>query len=518
MEPTSTRRIVFFLILTVLYQAANAQTYSVTSNKNFSSVVTSGSCTGCIFNISSGVTLTFAAYAQCTSCTFNGGTVNLNSSYLGLYTGNLFENETVLFSATEQPQGNTFTNDSVSITSTASGTSFGSGTTTFTNSRISVNASATCQGCVFTNDSVHVTSGTFGWQSASTTISGSHFDITGEGTQINNTDGMTLTNSIMSFNSTSSYDNDGGTATISGSQIYLNDTSNISASSALALENSSELFIGTGSTSSHAYLYYDAGTAPSLYDNSMIKIASDSNSYQSYSNINYYSTTASTTATTINTQGTGINCGAAHQYSCATNEIFGCATINSGGVVACTTLALADISLTAVPAGANAVNLSWSDNLSATADHYLVQRSTDNGDWTTLATIAAGGYTAGDYRFEDPAAPTGTDNYRIARTDQNGAVLYSAISSVTIAGAAGAIGIGIYPNPVTGHTFFITTPNTEQLTVNIFTVTGQLLSRQSLQGQVQYQLLLPSRLLPGNAVIVQAITTTGKQAFPLLLQ
>jgi hypothetical protein len=45
-----------------------------------------------------------------------------------------------------------------------------------------------------------------------------------------------------------------------------------------------------------------------------------------------------------------------------------------------------------------------------------------------------------------------------------------------------------------------------------------LLSRQSLQGQVQYQLLLPSQLLPGNVVIVQAISPTGKQAFPLLLQ
>jgi hypothetical protein len=88
--------------------------------------------------------------------------------------------------------------------------------------------------------------------------------------------------------------------------------------------------------------------------------------------------------------------------------------------------------------------------------------------------------------------------------------------SFTAAAAAGTI--GIYPNPATGHTFFITVPNTEQLTVNIFTVTGQLLSRQSLQGQVQYQLLLPSQLLSGNAVIVQAITTTGKQAFPLLLQ
>ena len=74
MKPTSTRRIVFFLILIVLCHAATAQTiYTVTSNQNWSAVVTSTDCNNCTINISSGVTVTFNGGGQCTSCTFNGG-------------------------------------------------------------------------------------------------------------------------------------------------------------------------------------------------------------------------------------------------------------------------------------------------------------------------------------------------------------------------------------------------------------------------------------------------------------
>jgi hypothetical protein len=285
----------------------------------------------------------------------------------------------------------------------------------------------------------------------------------------------------------------------------------IDSANILELDSSTYMQIGDGT----------AGTAHAWSNNQFEALVGSTLAIDAHTN--YFHTGVSNfkggTTTYALTATTG-SCGGAGEHACVLNYVYGCATMNAGGAVSCVTLALADISLTAVPAGTNAVNLSWSDGQSATADHYLVQRSLNNGDWTTLATIAAGGYTAGDYQFEDPAAPAGTDNYRIARVDQDGAVLYSDISSVTIATAAttGAIGIGIYPNPATGHTFFITTPNTEQMTVSIFTVTGQLLSRQSLQGQVRYQLLLPSQLLPGNAVIVQAITTTAKQAFPLLLQ
>jgi len=301
-----------------------------------------------------------------------------------------------------------------------------------------------------------------------------------------------------------------GTSTVSvtnaynttGSNTYLNGNAALTSGS-MSIASSSFFNIGGGPLDSTAYAHVSGG------------FSVDNTSTMAITNNNNYLYTTNGSLKNANT-----SCGGgAPENACATDYVYGCATIKNNAATACTVLAMANISLTAVPTGTGAVNLSWSDSQSATAAHYLVQRSSDNGDWTTLATIAANGYTAGDYQFEDPTAPAGTDDYRITRVDQDGAILYSTVSSVTIAGPAGTTGaFTIYPNPATGHTFFIKVPDSEQLTISVFTVTGQLLLRQSIQGQTQYKVLLPSQLLSGNAVIVQVISPTAKQAFPLLLQ
>ena len=71
---------------------------------------------------------------------------------------------------------------------------------------------------------------------------------------------------------------------------------------------------------------------------------------------------------------------------------------------------------------------------------------------------------------------------------------------------------------MSGHTFFVTVPNTGQLVVKVFTLTGQLVTRTTLQGQTQYQVQLPAQVLPGTAVIVQIIQTEQTLSFPLLLR
>jgi hypothetical protein len=469
MRPNFTRLFTLLLAL-LIHEAITAQVVSVTSSENWSTAVPSTDCNGCIIQISAGVTLTFTTGGQCTNCTFQGGTLSFQSGSggFGWYSGNTFQNETLNLNTGETFQGGTFSNDSIYI-----------------NSNLTLETNTTI------------------WNI-------SHIVIP-NGVTVTATAAVSVTSSVIALNGNAEYMPDGGALTLSSSQMYLNDSSYISASSALILKNTSSIYVGNGSSASKAYIYYNT-SGLAIDASSLIKIQNDNNYLYDWGGY----TTSSGSVSTTSAYASSINCGTGYAHSCGAPYVYGCATLNSGGVVACIALALADITLTAVPAGTNVVNLSWSDAQSSTASHYLVQRSKDNGDWTTLATVSAGGYTAGDYQFEDPAALAGTDNYRIARVDQDGAILYSAVSSVTIAGTAGAI--GIYPNPVSGHTFYIRTPDNEQLTVNIFTVTGQLLSRQSLQGQMQYQLQLPSQLLPGNAVIVQVISQTGKQAFPLLLQ
>jgi len=475
MKPNFTRSLILLLAI-IIHQAATAQTiYTVTSNENWSAVVTSTDCNNCTINISSGVTVTFNGGGQCTSCTFNGGTLSFQSGSggFGWYSGNVFNNETLLYNTTMATQGGNFYQDSIYLNTSQT---FTSNTTYWTNSHVEIAA----------------------------------------GVNVTTTSTLTATNSTIAMVGTtaspSEFQPNGGSGLIlSSSQMYLNGTSFISSTAQIYVENTSQLYVGDGTAASTAYLYYNT-SGLTIDGTSLIKIQNDNNYIYDWGGY----TTSSGSVSTTSAYASSINCGTGYAHSCGAPYVYGCATLNSGGVVACTVLALADITLTAVPAGANVVNLSWSDAQSTTANHYLVQRSTDNGDWTTLATVSAGGYTAGDYQFEDPAAPTGTDNYRIARVDQNGAVLYSAISSVTIAPAATAGNIRLYPNPATGHTFFVTTTSAGDLVINIFSMSGQLLMRSALKGQTQYQVLLPSTIPYNSALIVQVIGTEEAQTFTLI--
>lgn len=58
-------------------------TYSITSNKNWSSVLPN-TCANCTISISSGVTLTIDVAATCQNCTFQGGSIVLNNKTLNI--------------------------------------------------------------------------------------------------------------------------------------------------------------------------------------------------------------------------------------------------------------------------------------------------------------------------------------------------------------------------------------------------------------------------------------------------
>jgi trimeric autotransporter adhesin len=354
----------------------------------------------------------------------------------------------------------------------------------------------------------------------SLTTSGSSLSLASTIAALTNADNFSGTAVTMSGNAkltgNSGSLSTGASLTMSGtSSIVVTNGFNVSASVAL-MNGSSSLSSGSLSVSGGSWFKIGDGTLGALGTSAHVSISGgfsvDNTSLVGIANNNNYLQTTNSTLKT-NTISCG---GGGTQNACATGFVYGCATINSTGGTACTVLAIADLNLTAVPASATTVDLSWSDAQSATASYYLVERSTGDSAWTTIVTLDAGGYTAGDYHFEDQAAPAGTDDYRIARVDPNGAILYSKTVSVTIARTASTI--GIYPNPATGHTFFVTTSNTGELVVNVYTMTGQLLQRASLKGQLQYPVQLPAQLLPGTAVIVQTISQAGTQAFPLLLR
>jgi hypothetical protein len=500
------KRLVSVLLLTVLYQAGNAQ-YTITANENWSATGAPSSCNGCTFTISSGVTFTLNTNGvTCVNCLFNGGIVVDNSTFSW--------------------QGGTFENDSVAFENSGSSILIsGVGGPLFNNDKIEFNQPITCQACSFTGDAIHIdlplatnevtfqSSGAF----TTTTVNSSTVTVNTGQWYANST--TSVTSSTLTFNNASILTNNTGTLTLSGSDLYLNSSSTINTSTGVVVENNSEIQVGDGTLASTASFNDNSGTLLQIKDNSLIHIYNQNNVYTNWGQYTY--TPTSGASTNFTTTSLDLNCGASYVHStasCNSNAeyVYGCATLNSAGAAACAVLAIADLDLTAMAAGHDAVALSWTDAQNSTADHYLIERSIGNNDWTTLTTVNANAYTNGDYQFEDQAAPAGTVDYRILRVGQDGIASWSAICTITIAGTRGTV--SIYPNPMSGHTFFVTVPNTGQLVVKVFTLTGQLVTRTTLQGQTQYQVQLPAQVLPGTAVIVQIIQTEQTLSFPLLLR
>jgi hypothetical protein len=386
--------------------------------------------------------------------------------------------------------GGSFSATSSTVKST-NAVSFTNSADTLTSSTLTGNSLSTSGGSLNISSSTATITNADNFATTTVTMSGSS-SITGNSASL--TAGANLTmGGTSSFSVTNAFNLTGSDATLDGN-------ANISSNS-MSLSGSSYLGIGDGSLGSTANVTVSNGF--SLDATSNLGIAN----YNNY----LYTTKSSLKTNTISCGGGG------SEHACQTDYVYGCGTINSTGATQCTVLAVADITLSASAAGSDQVALSWTDNETTTpADHYLVQRSTGNEDWTDIGTVAADGYTAGEYHFTDGDAPATTDNYRIARIAANGSILYSPIASVTITATASQV--NIHPNPVIGGTIYITTRNTGEMTVNVYTLTGQLLLRSSLQGQTQYAVRLPSQALSLTAVAIQTIGQAGTQTFIVLVR
>jgi len=505
MKPTLSLIAVVFTLAMVLPFNTEAQTYTISSNTNWSALSPSPDwCSGCTFNISSGVTLTMDKNVGCTNCTFNGGTIVQTTGF--------------------SYSGGTFNNDNVTI-SQATNFYTGTGGATFSNGTVNFNVAVTCQACSFSSETanVNIPAGSTMTLQASGGYNVSSFTNStltmSSGSTLYANSQMSLTNSSITLNS-DVLKSDVGAFTLSHSQLYFNGSSNMTPTiGPLALTNTSTIFVGDGTNASTAFLNMGSVAANTLQIDatSLVKVANGNNYYFNYNTYQYTNAVGTTTSVPTATNTISCNHGATTGYdnACATNYVYGCATLSSGAV-GCTVLATTDMNLTATIIGAGQVALGFSDAETSAADRYLIQRSTGGNDWTTIGSVAAGGYSSGEYRFTDADAPAGTVDYRIARIDQNSNTLYSAISSVIIAGSEGQI--GIHPNPATGGTFYITIPYTGETVVNIFTITGQLLLHTSLKGQTQYPIHLPSAASSLNAVVVQTIGQTGTRTFTVLVR
>jgi len=501
-----------FLLAPALTGKAITVTYTINSNTNASTLVPSvNSCGGntCIFNIKPGITLTLDGGGQCKGCTFNFGTVNVNSTSFNFFSpASTFYHDTVIYNNVGSTQGGIYQDDSVAVNYAIT---LGSTTVTIDSTRMSINSALTCQSCSFDQSNIHVNSPL----TVQTALTEDTTTFTFTSTSMSSSSPITMVGGGMVFNNSSWAESNN--LSMTNARIDLYGTSSYAGSGAVTLANHSGIVIGDGSSGSTAH-FTDNGTSLVLDNTSMIGIASYNNYFSGGGPKNYTYKNSSGTTSAVTTVANNDNCGTPGKNACNDNYVYGCATLTSS-IQACVILAIANISLNAVGNGPGQVTLSWSDNESTPAEQYTIQRSTGDDVWSAIATVTANAYTAGDYHYTDNGAPAGAIFYRIQRTDANGSQQYSPESAVDVAAAAGARpAVGIYPNPASGGRFYITTTGTGQLFVNIYTSTGQLLLHTALQGQTQYPIQLPSQPLSLSALVVQVIDQNNTRSFTVLVR
>jgi len=458
---TMTRNYPFILstLLTALLWngAQAATTVNVTSNSTWSAKIGSSSWYGnYIINVSPGVTFTINVGTTCNTCTFNGGNIDIASTF-------------------------------------------------------------TCQGCTFNNDTLTDNNKLFSNQSPGTTFTNAVVTLTGTAS-LDATGPLTLTNTTFNLSGTSFLNNNGGAFNATSSHINLKGNSYFKATSGpINLKTNTQIVAGDGTSLSSAYIFFNMGNSLNIYDNSIIKIAGTNNHYENNATYTYHGASSNTTFTTT---GNSIHCGAPAQPhpSCNTNYVYGCATINSGGALGCTTLATTDIALSGAVTDHHSVILSWSAGQEINAGQFEVERSANGGDWEKIGTLSAKGYTTltNDYHFTDASPLGGRNDYRVHILDKDGRGTYSLILPLTVTNTLKEF--GIYPNPVIGSSFQVKAPSASPIVIHVFTLGGQSLYMSSLQGQTQYRVNLPSTIPHNSYIVIQVIGTEKTQAFTVLNQ
>lgn len=99
----------------------------------------------------------------------------------------------------------------------------------------------------------------------------------------------------------------------------------------------------------------------------------------------------------------------------------------------------------------NSVNINWKMENGNGLEKYIIERSSDGNSFETSKTVNISNNQGGtQYQYQDGQPSEGTNYYRIAVIDQEGAVSYSNIMKVEV--PATNQSFAVFPNPVTGNT------------------------------------------------------------------
>lgn len=121
------------------------------------------------------------------------------------------------------------------------------------------------------------------------------------------------------------------------------------------------------------------------------------------------------------------------------------------------------------------VDLEWTTAIESNSRYFIIQRSPDGANWTTIGQVTAAGNSTqtSQYSFVDNDPSEGTNYYRYQEVNDDGGSQYSTVKAVNFAGSA--LTMSWYPNPVRDR-LTITSTGTVQ-SVMLTTLDGRILQK-----------------------------------------
>ncbi|MEO7316969.1 MAG: T9SS type A sorting domain-containing protein, partial [Ginsengibacter sp.] len=140
-------------------------------------------------------------------------------------------------------------------------------------------------------------------------------------------------------------------------------------------------------------------------------------------------------------------------------------------------------------------SLKWTTLQEINTDKFLVDRSLDGINFTSIGTVAAGGNSNREmsYKTIDPSPSTGINYYRIGQLDRDGKITYSNIRSLVFDGNSRTISIS--PNPAKDKIVVSIAGNEDAVQIDLLSTSGQKLATYTVN-QEKNKIDLPD-LAPG---------------------
>jgi hypothetical protein len=150
------------------------------------------------------------------------------------------------------------------------------------------------------------------------------------------------------------------------------------------------------------------------------------------------------------------------------------------------------------------VILEWATTNEQNTARFIVERRSDNTNFTAIDSVAAQGNTGNNvYRVADKTKPAGTAYYRIRQVDADGRYEYSKLVRIEGAGVKG--GLAIYPNQVQDVCRVNLPQGMAQANLKIFNLSGVQVKTMRVQHGQQISLV-------GLAAGVYSVVIEGEKA------